>query len=289
LAYVAATTVSLVLGIVGKHEVLAMAISGIVVAAVGFWDDHANLSRKLRLLVQVGASAWALYWLGGLPVIVFGPVEVEGGLFGAVISVVAVTWLINLFNFMDGIDAIASLEAITVSLGAGLILWWNGSPTEAYWVVLLAAATLGFLFWNWPPAKIFMGDAGSGFLGFTLGVLAIATSQSELINLWAWLILLGVFFVDATVTLVTRMLRRDRWYEAHRSHAYQHAARALGSHLPVSMGVAIVNIMWLLPLAWAAADYPNWAWLLMTIAYLPLVVGTIRLRAGYPESATQSG
>jgi Fuc2NAc and GlcNAc transferase len=277
-------SVALVLsGDLGLRFFTAIAIGGLVVGAIGFWDDHADLSRKLRLVVQIVASVWAVYWLGGVPGIALGSIELDGGFIGAVVAVLVLVWVTNLYNFMDGIDAIASLEAITVSLGAASVLWWNGAIAETLWLVLLASATLGFLFWNWPPAKIFMGDVGSGFLGFTLGVLAIATSHSGAINLWAWLILLGVFLADSTVTLLTRMMRKDRWYEAHRSHAYQHAARLLGSHLPVSATVAVINLLWLLPLAWASVAYSDWAWLLTILAYVPLVVGAIWLRAGHPE------
>jgi Fuc2NAc and GlcNAc transferase len=128
-----------------------------------------------------------------------------------------------------------------------------------------------------------MGDACSGFLGFTLGLIAIITSLESGINVWAWLILFGVFVVDATTTLITRMSRREKWYEAHRSHAYQILSRRFGSHRKVSVGVLIVNIVWLLPFGLLAAEYPYWGLPFCCIALLPLLILTIRVGAGKPE------
>jgi Fuc2NAc and GlcNAc transferase len=131
---------------------------------------------------------------------------------------------------MDGIDGIASVEAICVCGGGALLyglLGFAGStqPTEFVVPLLLAAAVAGFLFWNFPPARIFMGDAGSGFLGITLGVLSLQAAWFAPQLLWSWLILLGVFIVDATFTLLRRLLRCDKVYEAHLSHAYHYASR----------------------------------------------------------------
>jgi Fuc2NAc and GlcNAc transferase len=195
--------------------------------------------------------------------------------------------MINLFNFMDGIDAIASVETICVSSAAATILFVAGDAPFSYVLLVLAAATTGFLFWNWPPAKIFMGDGGSSYIGFTIAAVAMATSDAGGINLWSWLILLAVFVVDATVTLVVRMLRRDRWYEPHRTHAYQHAARAVGSHLPISLLTGAIDLFWLFPLAWLASKRPHSAWWLAIVAVVPLVFAAVRLRAGYPERALE--
>ena len=158
-----------------------------------------------------------MMWLGDLPSIPLGSRAVQLGLLGILIGVISIVWMINLFNFMDGIDAIASIETISVSMAAATILLAAGNAPFSYLLLVLAATTTGFLVWNWPPARIFMGDAGSSYIGFTIAAVAIATSETAGINLWCWLILLGVFVVDATVTLVVRVLRRDRWYEAHRN------------------------------------------------------------------------
>ena len=151
------------------------------------------------------------------------------------------------------------------------------------WMTLLsylAFCVAGFLVWNWPPAKVFMGDACSGFLGFTLGLLAIITSLEPVINVWSWLILFGVFVVDATTTLITRVARGEKWYEAHRSHAYQILSRHFHSHRKVSVGVMIINVLWLLPMGFLAAIFPFWGLLICCVALLPLLILAVRVGAG---------
>jgi Fuc2NAc and GlcNAc transferase len=190
-------------------------------------------------------------------------------------------WLINLTNFMDGIDGVAATEAVTVSLG-GALATLLVARDDPQWIapLILAGSSLGFLAWNWPPARIFMGDGGSSFLGLMFGVLSLHAAHRTPALFWSWMILLGVFIVDATVTLTRRTIRGDRVYEAHRTHAYQHAARRLGAHRPVTMTIAVINVAWLLPLAALVArgSLPDVVGVL--VAYVPLVVAAIWLGAG---------
>jgi Fuc2NAc and GlcNAc transferase len=133
------------------------------------------------------------------------------------------------------------------------------------------AAVIGFLVWNFPPAKIFMGDAGSGFLGLMLGALALYSAHIEAVMLWVWMILLGIFIVDATFTLLRRLLRGEKVYEAHRSHAYQYASRTCGNHLTVTLAVLFINLFWLAPLSVAVALGAIGGALGLIIAYVPLL------------------
>ena len=148
---------------------------------------------------------------------------------------------------------------------------------------LATAATLGFLFWNFPSAKIFMGDAGSGFLGILLGTLSLMAGLEAPALFWSWVILLGVFVVDATVTLFRRLARQQRLHEAHRSHAYQVAARRFGAHRPVSIAVGLINLFWLLPIAWMVAAGTISGVVGVLIAYAPLVGLAFYLKAGAAE------
>jgi Fuc2NAc and GlcNAc transferase len=150
--------------------------------------------------------------------------------------------------------------------------------------LFLATSVLGFLCWNFPPARIFMGDAGSGFLGIILGLLSLQAAWLSQELLWMWLILLGVFVVDATVTLMRRLLRGDKVYEAHRSHAYQFAARRFGRHLPVTLAVIAINLFWLLPVAASVVLWEVDGALALVLAYIPLVLLAIKFHAGELEA-----
>lgn len=274
---------------VSTELVAAAGAGGLMIAAIGYLDDRYSLAARWRFLVHLLAAGSALWWLGGFPPLaVFGQ-ELDFGWFGVVIGGLFVVWLLNLYNFMDGIDGIAGVEAVTVAAGAALLLWLNGDRETAGLLALLAAAAAGFLVWNWPPAKIFMGDVGSAYLGFLLAVFALATSAAGALNLWVWLILMAVFITDATITLLLRLLRGERWYEAHRSHAYQHAARRFGGHLKVTLAVGALNVLWLLPLAWWASRDLGSGWWIAGIAYVPLVALALVLGAGRASRAAVLG
>ncbi len=268
-------------GGVSVAGVWALAGAGGWVALVGWLDDHGHVPARWRLLAHSIGAGWALTWLGGLPPLpVFGFV-LDLGWLGHGLAAVYLVWLLNLYNFMDGIDGIAGIEALTVSLGGvGLYLLSPAAGPEWIGPLLLASAVVGFLLWNFPKAKIFMGDAGSGFVGILLGVLSIQASWVAPELFWGWVILLGAFVVDATVTLVRRVQRGDRFYEAHRSHAYQYAARKVGAHAPVSFAFGAINLFWLLPVASVVAIGWLDGVLGVVIAYLPLVGLAFWFKAG---------
>lgn len=271
-------------GIQNNYSSIAVVFGGLIIVIVGFLDDHGNVSRKLRLAAHLLAATSAMVLTGGLPEMILGGIRLDFGLAGDIVAIVGIVWLLNLYNFMDGIDGIAGVEAVTVALSASVILWTGGEPDMAQIPWLLVCVVAGFLIWNWPPARIFMGDVGSGFLGFTLGVLAIITSASGAINLWCWGILLAIFISDATVTLLRRMIRGDKWYDAHRCHAYQIASRYWASHLKVTLLVGMVNLIWLLPLAWFAAIKPEYAVYIFCVAYIPIVILIVLSGAGKAEA-----
>jgi Fuc2NAc and GlcNAc transferase len=263
----------------------ALVLGGLGVAAVGFWDDAHSAPIGIRMAVHFGAAVLAVYLLGSIPAIRAGSVVVELGAAGPVLTVLAIVWILNLFNFMDGIDGIAASEAAFVLLAfASLELFVTRSSPAAVAVALIAgAASLGFLKWNWSPAAIFMGDVGSGYLGYVIAVLAIESFQSSAVNVYAWLILGGVFLVDATLTLCRRMLRREQVSQAHRTHAYQWLARRWGSHSRVTIAVIAINLIWLLPCAALAVKFPASAVWICAIAFAPLVVGALVSGSGRPE------
>lgn len=271
------------IGVMGAPSGVMIAVlgGGIGVAAVGFADDHGHVPARWRLLAHFCCAAWILYWIGVPHLDVMGS-AFELGMLGAVLAALYLVWLLNLYNFMDGIDGIAGVEALIVGVGGTAVYWIAGMPMtgDVALPILLAAATVGFLLWNLPPARIFMGDAGSGFLGLMLGALSLQAAMVRPALLWCWLVLLGVFVVDATVTLIRRLLRGERVYEAHRSHAYQHASREFGAHRPVTLAVAAIDVFWLLPLALAIAAGRLDGLAGLVIAYVPLLALAFRFRAG---------
>ncbi len=263
---------------------IALVGAGLGVAALGFFDDRGHIAAHWRLMGHFGASIFALFFLGGLPSIFFGGWVFSSGLLLNVIAVIYLVWLLNLYNFMDGIDGIAGVEAVSVCLGGAFLYWLNGDAAFMALPLALAAAVAGFLWWNFPSARIFMGDAGSGFLGLVLGILSIqaATIHSEFF--WCWLILLGVFIVDSTYTLLCRLLQGCKVYEAHRSHAYQRAVCYFNGHFGVTLSVLIINVVWLFPLAVLVAMGVVSGFLGLMIAYLPLIVLVFWLKEAFDLS-----
>lgn len=270
---------------VSPEMLIATGGAGSLIAIIGFMDDHGHIAARWRLLGHFTASAWALFWLSGLPPLTVFGMAVDLGWVGSVLAAFYLVWMLNLYNFMDGIDGIASIEAICACLGSSLIYWLSGHENQIFLPLCLALAVAGFLFWNFPPARIFMGDAGSGFLGVTLGVLSIQAAWISSQFIWVWLILLGVFIVDATFTLARRLVRGDKVYEAHRSHAYQFASRRFGRHLPVTLAVAALNLFWLLPVAMCVVLLEVDGALGVTIAYLPLIALALKFHAGALEKS----
>jgi Fuc2NAc and GlcNAc transferase len=206
---------------------------------------------------------------------------INTGIVGSILGVIYLMWLLNLFNFMDGTDGIAASEAIFVCL-AGAILNHHvlSGINHSAAAVVLAASIFGFLLYNWSPAEIFMGDVGSGYLGIAIGGLSLMAAKQQHEILWLWIILLGVFVSDATVTLIRRLLRKQKPHVAHRSHAYQHLAIRFDSHAKVSLFVLAINVAWLFPIAFlvANADIPAVTGVL--VAYLPLIIAMYAFGAG---------
>jgi len=244
---------------------LALLGGGVAVAAVGWLDDRRGLPAGMRATVHVLAAGWAVWCLGGFPSLDLGVAVVPLGMGGgSLLAVVGLVWLINLYNFMDGIDGLAAGEAVGVGLVGGVLLAAAGATGLSLVALALAAAAGGFLVFNWPPAKIFMGDVGSGLLGYAFGVLALASERTGAVPLVVWMILLAVFIVDATATLIRRVVNGERWFEAHRSHAYQRAVQAGYSHRDVTVAGLGLNVL----LAVAATG----AWLIPALLPAVLVV-----------------
>ncbi|WOB49523.1 glycosyltransferase family 4 protein [Xanthomonas hydrangeae] len=196
------------------------AVGLVLVAGVGWWDDHRPLSARLRFAIHLTASA-------SLGVLVS---HSTGDVWDGVLSAVASVVLINVWNFMDGINGLASSQAALAALAFAFVL-----PGAWAWAGLaVAASCLGFLPFNFPRARIFLGDGGSGALGYVLAALLALTVASGQVSWWIGWLPLTAFLVDAGFTLLSRMLAGQRWWEPHAQHVYQRLARQRETHVPVT-------------------------------------------------------
>lgn len=283
-SYLAALSILMFYNVLALNTGLVLVGAGLVIALIGFLDDHGHINSMLRLFIHFLVAIGVVVSLGGFAeVVVFKTVQL--GFFANIIAVLFLVWLLNLYNFMDGINGIAGIEAITTALSMALIYLLVAPSLDPQMLFLLAASAFGFLLWNFPNAKIFMGDACSGFLGLTLGIFALLALKHDVNLFCAWLICLGVFIVDATYTLVRRVLSGHKMYDAHRSHTYQIVSRKVKSHTRVTIAVLIVNLFWLFPIAYLVStnnyDYPE---LGVLLAYLPLVILAIVFKAGKQDA-----
>lgn len=243
---------------------LALLGGGLLIALIGWVDDHHHVPASWRALVHVIAASWSVYCLGGISQLNLGDFFLPLPGIGSVLAVIGIVWLINLYNFMDGIDGIAGGQGVCAALMGGALLWLAGNQGLALAAWLLAAACAGFLVWNWPPARIFMGDVGSGLIGFIFAVLALASEKSGDVPLLIWVLLLALFVGDSTLTLLKRMIRGEKWYTAHRSHGYQRLIQKGLSHRDVTLWFIGINVLVLWPLAlwgWQVPELLLWLWL----------------------------
>jgi Fuc2NAc and GlcNAc transferase len=224
---------------------VAVALGGM--AALGWWDDHADLPARLRLVLQFVLTALALVSVGVPDHGTIGGWQISASPWLIwPIALVGSVWLVNLYNFMDGIDGIAGGQGLVAGAAAGALL---GTSAHGYGAAMLgwsiAGACLGFLLWNRPPARIFMGDVGSTTLGLAFAVLVVTQVQAG-VALDLALLPLAPFILDATCTLARRAWRRERLSQAHRSHLYQRLARYWGAHLPATLlwsGLALLGTL----------------------------------------------
>lgn len=250
-----------------------------LISILGICDDLYNLNIGIRLALQFLIAGLGLYFIG---------IDNEWPLTGQVLSMAImaffIVWMTNLYNFMDGINGLAAFEAISVCLGMALIYWMQNTNSDAlYLLLIIAASVAGFLYWNFPRAKLFMGDAGSLFLGLSFGLLTIQSLNESDRIIFAWLIMLGVFIVDASYTLFYRVITRQPFHQAHRTHTYQKVAIQLSSHTRTTMSSTAINLLWLLPIAITVVNTKLNPLAAMVIAYIPLVFIAQRYGAGRKE------
>ncbi len=243
-------------------NVIVLSLALLAVAVVGWRDDHGDLPALPRFAVHLLAS----FAVGAILLWPFAQSDPKAWVW--LITIVLVfAGSINAHNFMDGIDAILALQALFVLSGYALLAHGFGATALTAACLASAAACLGFLLFNLPPARIFMGDVGSGTLGLLIAVLAGLLVQREPALLWPCAILASAFVADAAMTLASRVLAQKRWYTAHREHLYQWMARAGGSHAKTDGAYVLWNLIIVAPAAWAAVRWPVYGLLLCVAVY----------------------
>jgi len=254
---------------------IALLGGGSLVAVVGWLDDRFDLQSYVRLGLYAVSAAWAAAWIKGLPVLPLGFASLRLGWFGYLFSWGSILAFTNIYNFMDGIDGLAGAEGASVSLAAGVVFLVAGELQAGWLLIGLAVLLVGFLCWNWHPAKIFMGDVGSNLLGFVFATMAFASDRLAGVSIWVWAVLLGVFVVDGFATLGRRLLRGLPPHQAHRCHAYQGAVQRGHSHAQVTLAVVGINIL-LTALAVAAWLQTRFAIGIVVVSYVVLFVVHLR-------------
>lgn len=233
-----------------------------LLAGVSLIDDMLSLPAVTRLAIQLIAVALLLHEVSfPLPLLSDIPPWIRDGLL-----VMAWIWFINLYNFMDGIDGLAATETICIAGGICLVTTMAGhfGGQLSTFALIVLGASAGFLWWNWHPAKIFMGDVGSVTLGFILGYLLLMLAKEGFLA--SALILPAYHVTDATVTLVRRAREGKNISQAHSEHAYQKAVRSGKTHVTVTRLIFGVNLL-LIALATLAALYPSIGWFNVVVAY----------------------
>jgi Fuc2NAc and GlcNAc transferase len=210
---------------------------GVIISVVSFFDDLYDLSPRIRLIAQAVVASGGLYFLGGFNSLDLFGFGIDNQIITNIFAFLLIVWFINLYNFLDGINGYAGSEIIFLSI-AGFVLFGGGH------FIVLAMASLGFLVWNYGnKAKIFMGDVGSTLLGYNVAIFTLYYANEQASNLWIWIILFGVFWFDATLTLVRRKLNGEQLSQAHKKHGYQRLNQSGWSHFKVTNYSILANVV----------------------------------------------
>ncbi len=268
---------------------VVVVLPAVIVTIVSAWDDIKSLSARARLLVQVlaAASFLGVVFYRYHQADIFHAAPFYNQLLVYLFFILFLLWFSNLYNFMDGSDGLVGTQVVTTLVPAIILIWRLGYANEAYLLTPLLGAYSAFLLFNWNPAKIFMGDVGSVFTGFFIGEIAILLGAAyEPKIFWAIGTLSCGFIVDATFTLLVRLLRRERVWEAHRTHAFQKLLRCGWSHKKVALFYGALNLFWITPVVLVLSDIS--LYLMVLLAGLPHLCLALKLRAGTDWLPSQS-
>ncbi len=273
--------------------IIALAATCGILTTVGWLEDSRGVPIFTRLAFQAAAGflfLLAVGWPSGLDLFGFA---LHFDRVGLALALLWMVWLTNLYNFMDGIDGIAASQAVVSGITFGTWFLMADAPSVALLAWSLAAAAMAFLCWNWQPATIFLGDAGSLMLGSAFGGFALIGATRHDIPLSAFALGLGLFIADATWTLFVRVIRGEPWWLPHRSHYFQRAVIAGWTHQQVTRAVLVAGVLLAgLGSLEAARIGPRWIWPLIGIGILLTLASLVRAKEralGPPIRLSYSG
>ena len=274
-----------IFGLIYYNISIIFIIPIILISILGFIDDKINLHPLIRILFHFLCSYFIIIWIEGFPILDFGLFIIDNIYIRNILGIIFISWFINLYNFMDGSDGFATLESIFISLSLLVIinlllinLVQNDSLFIYPLLLINSGACMGFLFLNYPNARIFMGDQGSVFLGLYLISISLYIVNSSIVSIWTILILYGLFFIDATITLFRRFLYGQKWYLPHRSHWYQRfiiykqkTISRKGAHQKLLIYSSLINYLWLLPMSIFSVILAEYSFLIFLLSSMPLI------------------
>lgn len=246
LSWYTGITVLYLNGSVDKDLYFAL-MSGVILTIISFIDDLVTIKPSVRLLFHFVIASIAFYLLGGLRPFIIPGIDFDYRFISYPLAIIGIVWFINLFNFMDGVDGFASVEAIIICF---VMFYLSGNIIN----LILIACVIGFLYWNWPKAKIFMGDVGSTQLGFILVILGIYFHNTLKFSILNWIMLASPFWFDATLTLYRRWRNGEELKQAHRKHAYQRIVQYGFSHLQANISLVLINVI-LIIIIWLYREF----------------------------------
>lgn len=255
--------VAAVVGDISRAVAAIIWISTACYAVLGALDDYRSIRPEIRLVFQTAFSLVCVYSLFAVTMTPFNVLTV---CLGVLLSLVLI-WSVNLYNFMDGSDGLAAVQAVTAGIAGAVLSGYLNFDGVAFAAASIAGASAGFLWWNWQPAQIFLGDVGSYFLGACFGLLILVTALHGLIPFF-WIILLSPFITDATLTLFRRIISGENWRAAHRTHAYQLLVQVGWSHRKVALGLVFLMVLVAYPGAWLSVAYPQYGFECAALVYV---------------------
>ena len=247
LGIIAPMVIALIIMMLGRfydnRSLAALMCSTLILALTGWFDDRFGLHVLSRIVIQVFAGIIVLSMLGAYEQLELAGKIIFLGSLAPLVTLFWFLWMTNLYNFMDGIDGVAASQAAIAGFFLGLWFAIHNDYVMALFSYVIMSASLGFLVWNWAPARLFMGDVGSLALGGVFSVIALIAYKKHGIPFGAIVLLFGVFIADTTFTLIKRVLQRKAFWRAHREHVYQKAVAAGWSHLRVTTSVIVISVI----------------------------------------------